>query len=439
MLPDKEHFFMIKLTISQSEQLKEAVTDYLSNVSEYDYSYKPAVLQRLYEELFNNTVNGMTPEQVQQQIRLYEALKSTGKATPVDLATLKTLKSGDSIGNRDIRFSASQVLSFFNPEVYVEASYRKVNRELSKLVSNDRKIFNDGVINNALIKIGDCYGISDKDLRPILALLCQIKLRINAFKKVGDIRKIKSYNDFGIMPAFYGPQGCGKSEFASLIASVVGSECEHGIDDIIGTYGTLDVFFKPLIVMNEFGRQKKEGLDLLKQFVNGEKVDIHRKYREPVGGRVFSSFILTSNFDPEMLKGSELGSRRIIVVNFGNNVPKLSKDEIKQAIQDIWDNCDETTFSKFFGISKEDLSRGNLEEQTDGAIEEFLGTLTDEDKEWLMDRHTITAIYKYLTEQKYSWPKTFIQSLCNNVKVFTLGNDRGRNKRYKLNVFKDEN
>ena len=432
---------MVKLTISQSEQLQEAVTDYLSNASEYDYSNKPALLQRLYEETFNNTVNGMTPEQVQQQIRLYEALKSTGKATEEELATLETLKSGDFIGNRDVGFSASQVSSFFSPEVYTEASYRKVNRELSKLVSNDRKVFNDEVINNALAKIGDCYGISDKDLRPILALLCQIKLRINAFKKAGDIRKISSYNDFGIMPAFYGPQGCGKSEFASLIAGVVGSECEHGIDDIIGAYGTLDVFFKPLIVMNEFGRQKKEGLDLLKQFVNGEKVDIHRKYREPVGGRVFSSFILTSNFDPEMLKGSELGSRRIIVVNFGNNVPKLSKDEIKQAVQDIWDNCDETTFSKFFGISKEDLSRGNLEEQTDGAVEEFLGTLTDEDKEWLMDRHTITAIHKYLIEQKYSWPKTFIQSLCNNVKVFSLGNTESksnRNRLYKLNPFKDE-
>ena len=139
-----------------------------------------------------------------------------------------------------------------------------------------------------------------------------------------------------------------------------------------------------------------------------------------------------------MLKGSELGSRRICVVNFCNNIPKLSKDEIKQAVEDIWNNCDETTFSKFFGISKEDLSRGNLEEQTDGAIEEFLGTLTEEDKEWLMDRHTITAIHKYLTEQKYSWPKTFIQSICNNANVFSLGNDKGRNKRYKLNLFKDE-
>lgn len=432
---------MVKLTVSQSEKLQDAVVEYLANASEYDYSNKPAVLQRIYEETFNNTVNGMTPEQVQQQIRLYEALKSTGKATTEELATLETLKSRDFIGSRNVEFSQSQVSSFFSQEAYTEASYLKVNRELSKLVSNDRKVFNDGVINSALAKIGDCYGISDKDLRPILALLCQIKLRINAFKKAGDIRNIRSYNDFGIMPAFYGPQGCGKSEFASIIASVVGGECEHGIDDIIGTYGTLDVFFKPLIIMNEFGRQKKEGLDLLKQFVNGENVDIHRKYREPVGGRVFSSFILTSNFDPEMLKGSELGSRRICVVNFCNNIPQLSKDEIKQAVQDIWDNCDETTFAKFFGISKEDLSRGNLEEQTDGAIEEFLGTITDEDKEWLMDRHTITAIHKYLTEQHYSWPKTFIQALCNNVKVFTLGNTESksnRNKLYKLNPFKDE-
>lgn len=423
---------MIKLTINQTETLQDAVVDYLANAGEYDYANKSAILQRLYEELFNNTINGLTPEQIQQQIQLYETLVKAGIATEEDKARLATFKSGNFIGNREIQFSVSQVASFFTNEVYTEASYLKVNRELSKLVSNERKVFNDEVINDALVTISDCYGISDKDLRPILALLCQIKLRINAFKNAGDIRKIGSYNDFGIMPAFYGPQGCGKSEFAAIIASVVGDCCEHGIDDIIGNYGTLDVFFKPLIIMNEFGRQKKEGLDLLKSFVNGEKVDIHRKYREPVGGRVFSSFILTSNFDPEMLKGSELGSRRICVVNFNNNVPTKSKDEVKQAIQDIWDNCDETTFEKFFHISKEHLSRGNLEEQTDNAVQEFLGTLTDDDKVWLTDRHTITAIHKYLTEQKYSWPKTFIQSLCNNAKLFSLGDTKSRNKRYKL-------
>ena len=429
---------MVKLTVNQTNKLQEAVVDYLANASEYDYANKSAVLQRIYEELFNNTVNGMSPEQVQQQIRLYEALVASGKATPEDIARLEFFKSGDFIGNRDVMFSQSQVSSFFSQEAYTEASYRKVNRELSKLVSNESKEYNDEVIQDALIKIQDCYGISDKDLYPILALFSQIKLRINAFKKAGDIRNITSYDDFGIMPSFYGPQGCGKSEFASIIANVIGSNCEHGIDDIIGNYGTMDVFFKPLIIMNEFGRQKKEGLDLLKSYVNGEVVGVNRKYRDTVVGRVFSSFILTSNFDPEMLKGSELGSRRICVVNFCNNAPKLSKDEIKQAIQDIWDNCDETTFEKFFQISKEKLSRRNLEEQTDGAIEEFLDTLTDEDKEWLMDRHTLTAIHKYLTEQKYNWPKTFIQALCNNVKVFSVGDDKSRNKRYKLNPFKDE-
>lgn len=426
---------MLKLTINQTHTLQEAVVDYLANAGEYDYTNKSEVLSRLYEEQFNNTYQGLTPEQIQQQIQRYETLVKAGIATEEDKATLETFKSGNFIGNREIQFSASQVASFFTNEAYTEASYRKVNRELSKLVSEERKVYDDKVIHDALVKIGDCYGIPDKDLKPILALFCQIKLRINAFKKAGDIRNISSYNDFGIMPAFYGPQGCGKSEFASIIANVIGSDCEHGIDDIIGNYGTMDVFFKPLIVMNEFGRQKKEGLDLLKSYVNGEVVGINRKYRDTVVGRVFSSFILTSNFDPEMLKGSELGSRRICVVNFCNNVPQLSRDEIKNAVQDIWDNCDETTFDKFFGISKEDLSRGNLEEQTNGAIEEFLGTLTDEDKEWLMDRHTITAIHKYLTEQRYSWPKTFIQSICNNAKVFSLGNSKGRDKRYKLNPF----
>ena len=80
---------MVKLTVSQSEKLQDAVVEYLANASEYDYSNKPAVLQRIYEETFNNTVNGMTPEQVQQQIRLYEALKSTGKATTEELETLE--------------------------------------------------------------------------------------------------------------------------------------------------------------------------------------------------------------------------------------------------------------------------------------------------------------------------------------------------------------
>lgn len=433
---------MVKLTVNQTNKLQEAVVDYLANASEYDYSNKSAVLQRIYEELFNNTVNGMSPEQVQQQIRLYEALVASGHATPEDIARLEFFKSGDFIGNRDVMFSQSQISSFFSQEAYTEASYRKVNRELSKLVSNEAKEYNDKVIQDALIKIQDCYGISDKDLYPILALFSQIKLRINAFKKAGDIRNIGNYDDFGIMPAFYGPQGCGKSEFASIISKVItGSECAHGIDEILGNYGTMDVFYKPLVLMNEFGRQKKEGLDLLKSYINGEIVGVNRKYRETFVGRVFSSFILTSNFDPEMLKGSELGSRRICIVNFCNNAPTLPKDEIQQAVQDIWDNCDETTFEKFFQISKEKLSRRNLEEQTDGAIEEFLDTLTDEDKEWLMGRHTLTAIHKYLTEQKYTWPKTFIQALCNNVKVFSLGESKSqnnRNKLYKLNPFKDE-
>lgn len=423
---------MIKLTINQTHTLQEAVVDYLANASEYDYTNKSEVLSRLYEEQFNNTINGLTPEQIQQQIQRYETLVKAGIATEEDKATLATFKSGNFIGNREIQFSMSQVTSFFTNEAYTEASYRKVNKELSALVVNDRVIYDDQKIEHALVTIGDCYGISDKDLKPILALMCQIKLRIKAFAKAGDIRNIKGYNDFGIMPAFYGPQGCGKSEFASMISEVVGSECEHGIDDIIGNYGTMDVFFKPLIVMNEFGRQKKEGLDLLKSYINGEIVAVNRKYRDAVISRVFSSFILTSNFDPEMLKGSELGSRRICVVNFNNNAPAKSKDEVKQALQDIWDNCDETTFEKFFHISKEDLSRGNLEEQTDNAVQEFLGTLTDDDKVWLTDRHTITAIHKYLTEQKYSWPKTFIQSLCNNAKLFSLGNTKSRDKRYKL-------
>lgn len=408
----------IVLTIQQMKELQEAVVDYLANADENDYSNKSMVLQEIYENLYNNKWHDLSDEEIQNQIKAYEALVSLGKASPDDKATLEMLKSGNFIAGRDVLFSSTQVNGFFTREAEREADFRRINHELSELVKTERVAFDDTKINNALATIGDCYGIEDKELQPILALFCQIRLRLNAFKKAGcDIRKIDSYNDFGIMPAFYGNQGCGKSAFASIIGKVIGLDCEHGIDDILGNYGTKDVFYRPLIIMNEFGRQNKNNLDLLKSYINGEIVTVNKKFKDPIIARCFASFILTSNFDPEMLKGTELGSRRICVVHFNNNVPTKSLEEIEEAVRTIWDNCDETTFDKFFNITKEDLARDNLANQTETEIEEFRQYLDDDAKNYLSGKLLRKQVRDYLSE-RYRLPMTYVDSFLKQEKLF---------------------
>lgn len=408
----------IVLTIRQTEELQEAVVDFLANAEDNDYSNKFAVLQKIYENLYNNKWHDFSDEEIQKQIQAYEALVELGKASDEDKATLEMLKSGNFIAGREVQFSSSQVSSFFTKEAEREADYRKINRELSELIKTERVAFDDTKINNALATIGDCYGIDDKELKPILALFSQIRLRLSTFKKAGcDIRKIEGYNDFGIMPAFYGDQGCGKSAFASIISKVVGLDCEHGIDDILGNYGTKDVFYRPLIVMNEFGRQNKNNLDLLKSYINGEVVTVNKKFKDPIIARCFASFILTSNFDPEMLKGTELGSRRICVIHFNNKIPTKSLQEIEDAVRTIWDNCDETTFEKFFGKTKEDLARDNLAEQTETEIEEFRSYLDDDAVSYLSGKLLRKQVRDYLSE-RYRFPMTYVDSFLKQDSLF---------------------
>lgn len=414
---------MVKLTIKQEEELYNDVIEFLSNLEEDQVYFESAVLQELYEKRYNNKWNDLSEEDRNSQITAIEALIKMGKATKDQEAMLDMLKNGCSFKEREVQFSLAQVGAFFNKRAENEAAFRKINRELTNLVKKQRIAFNDTKINNALATIGDCYGISDKELKPILALLSQIKLRLKVFSEVGDIRKVTGYKgDHGIMPAFWGNQGCGKSEFANLISEVVsGKTCAHSIDTVLGKWGTLDAFYKPLILMNEFGRQKKDNLDLLKSYVNGEVVEVDRKNKDPVVANAFASFIITSNFDPEMLKGTELGSRRICVVNFNNNKPTKSIEEVKQAIQDIWDNCDETTFDKFFHTTKEDLAMSNLEEQTETEIEEFLATITDDDKDWLVATPNLTKrnITKRLCEN-YGVPATYVHMLLKEQKLFDV-------------------
>lgn len=418
----------MKLTVKETENLQEAVINWLSEAGEYDHSNKAAVLQRLY----NYTKNEARIKNYDRFIEMYKSKESLNVLEEQELKdTLAEREKLLDCSNQECSFSSSQISSFFSQEAYTEASFRKINRELEKLINTETE-YDDNLINDALAVIGDCYGISDHDLRPILAFFSQIKKRLNCFKTAGDIRNIDSFHDFGIMPAFYGPQGCGKSEFASIIAKVVsGAICEHSIDDILGNYGTLDVFYKPLIVMNEFGRQNKNNLDLLKSYINGEIVGVNRKYREEVISRCFASFILTSNFDPEMLKGTELGSRRICVIHFENNKPKSTIQEIENAVKTIWDNCDENTFEMFWKMSKEDLSRQNLEEQTTSEINEFIGSLNSDDREYLGTLHTRKQIVEYL-KKNHQTPMTYVTYVIENKDVFEC-HISGRMKRYKIN------
>lgn len=225
-------------------------------------------------------------------------------------------------------------------------------------------------LRNAISEFSKCYPeFSDKDIAKLLQFFIQIKTRLFDL----------SSNDQNIMLCLYGKQGSGKTTLGEAISNVVQGEVKrHMLDELLGNFGTLDVFTAPIILFDEFGSRQKENLDKLKVLVDGGIIEVNRKYVNPVTGRCLSSFLLTTNTDPDLLKGAETGNRRILVIKMNNNRTFPDKTTVRKALEDMFRYIYVDDLEEFTGYNINNLTIDEYEIQKEETIEDFIISATEE-------------------------------------------------------------
>lgn len=327
-------FISMKQRMLYEEALQKRAIEYLNTRRDDDYEpLNNKVMRMRYDswlEVFSEEI-----KQIDNHISLNS--QDVSKSDEVQ----KDITKRQSIYN--FIESNSIVSDSFNPTDFLRkfttpAATYSINQSLRKM-KNASKLpidlppnYNE-TAKKALKNIQTCYGWSDTEAAYFVKFLIQCKNRLYNVR-----------NNYNIMLALYGEQGSGKTEFANALYKVINctDKAENmPLDNILGSFGTLDVAKKLLIKFDEFGFQHKENLDALKTYIDGGIQTINRKYQDPIAVEVISSFVLTTNIDPALLYGNELQSRRIMVINFDKGW-KSSIKELSQWINDLWSNLDNT-------------------------------------------------------------------------------------------------
>lgn len=327
-------FISLKQRMLYEEALQKRVIDYLNTKRDDDYEpLKNKVMKMRYaswQEVFSDEL-----KQIEEHIALNSQDISKSDEIQKDIAKRQSIYN--------FIESSSFVSDSFSPNDFFRnyttvAATSAINKSLrdmknaSKLPVDLPPTYND-IAKEALKNIQTCYGWSDTETAYFVKFLIQCKNRLYNIR-----------NNYNIMLALYGDQGSGKTEFANALYKAVNNteKAENmPLDNILGSFGTLDVAKKLLIKFDEFGFQHKENLDALKTYIDGGIQTINRKYQDPIAVEVISSFILTTNIDPAILYGNELQSRRIMVINFDKGW-KSSIKEVSRWINDLWANLDNT-------------------------------------------------------------------------------------------------
>jgi hypothetical protein len=327
-------FISLKQRMLFEEALQKRAIDYLNTKRDDDYEpLNNKVMKMRYsswQEVFSEDL-----KQIDEHIALNSQDVSKSDEVQKDITKRQSIYSF--IESNSIVSDAFNPNEFFRKYTTPAATYA-INMSLrnmknaSKLPIDLPPTYND-IAKEALKNIQTCYGWSDTETAYFIKFLIQCKNRLYNIR-----------NNYNIMLALYGDQGSGKTEFANALYKAVNNteKAENmPLDNILGSFGTLDVAKKLLIKFDEFGFQHKENLDALKTYIDGGIQTINRKYQDPIAVEVISSFILTTNIDPAILYGNELQSRRIMVINFDKGW-KSSIKEVSQWINILWANLDNT-------------------------------------------------------------------------------------------------
>lgn len=327
-------FVSMKQRMLFEEAIQKRAIEYINTKRDDDYEpLNNKVMKMRYaswQEVFSEDL-----KQIEEHIALNS--QDISKSDEVQKDITKRQSIYNFIENNSIVYDTFDPNGFFRKYTTVAAT-SAINKSLrdmknaSKLPVDLPPTYND-IAKEALKNIQTCYGWSDTETAYFVKFLIQCKNRLYNIR-----------NNYNIMLALYGDQGSGKTEFANALYKAVNNtdKAENmPLDNILGSFGTLDVAKKLLIKFDEFGFQHKENLDALKTYIDGGIQTINRKYQDPISVEVISSFVLTTNIDPAILYGNELQSRRIMVINFDKGW-KSSIKEVSRWINDLWANLDNT-------------------------------------------------------------------------------------------------